>query len=60
MILDATCHISYSCKSAIPAIMMLRPRSGSGQWITREEYVSLNHTPRLWSTRTILATCASG
>ena len=39
MILDATCHISYTSNSPIPAIMMLRPRSGPAQWITREEYV---------------------
>ena len=34
MILDATCHISFSATAAIPAIMMLRPRSGYAQWIT--------------------------
>jgi hypothetical protein len=44
MILDATCQISYSSKDPIPAIMMLRPRSGDAQWITREEYVFEPHT----------------
>jgi transglutaminase-like putative cysteine protease len=45
MILDATCHISYSSNSPIPAVMMLRPRSGYAQWITREEYVFEPHAP---------------
>jgi transglutaminase-like putative cysteine protease len=45
MILDATCHISYRSNSPIPAIMMLRPRSGYAQWITREEYVFEPHAP---------------
>ncbi len=45
MILDATCQISYKTQSPIPAIMMLRPRSGPAQWITREEYVFDPHTP---------------
>ena len=45
MILDATCHISYTTNSPIPAIMMLRPRSGPAQWITREEYVLTPHAP---------------
>jgi transglutaminase-like putative cysteine protease len=45
MILDATCHISYSSNAPIPAIMMLRPRSGPAQWITREEYVLTPHAP---------------
>ena len=45
MILDATCHISYSSNTPIPAIMMLRPRSGYAQWITREEYVFEPHAP---------------
>ncbi len=45
MILDATCRISYTSNSPIPAIMMLRPRSGPAQWITREEYVLTPHAP---------------
>jgi len=45
MILDATCHISYSANAPIPAIMMLRPRSGYAQWITREEYTFEPHAP---------------
>jgi transglutaminase-like putative cysteine protease len=45
MILDATCHISFTATAPIPAIMMLRPRSGYAQWITREEYVLEPHAP---------------
>ena len=45
MILDATCHISFSATAPIPAIMMLRPRSGYAQWITREEYAFEPHAP---------------
>ena len=45
MILDATCHISYTSNAPIPAVMMLRPRSGHAQWITREEYVFEPHAP---------------
>jgi transglutaminase-like putative cysteine protease len=45
MILDATCHISYTANASIPAIMMLRPRSGYAQWITREEYTFEPHVP---------------
>lgn len=45
MILDATCHISYTTNAPIPAIMMLRPRSGAAQWITREEYTFDPHAP---------------
>ncbi len=39
MILDATCKILYQAQAAVPTIMMLRPRSGPGQWVEREEYL---------------------
>jgi len=45
MILDASCRISYSATAPIPAIMMLRPRSGAAQWIAREEYAFTPHAP---------------
>ena len=45
MILDASCHITYHSNAPIPAIMMLRPRSGYAQWITREEYAFDPHAP---------------
>lgn len=45
MILDARCHLNLEAASPTPAIFMLRPRSGWGQWITREEYVVDPHLP---------------
>lgn len=45
MILDATCNITYSSIVPIPAILMLRPRSGVAQWVTREEYFFEPHAP---------------
>ena len=45
MILDATCHISFTATAPTPVIMMLRPRSGYAQWITREEYAFTPHAP---------------
>jgi len=45
MILDATCHISFTAEASVPAIMMLRPRSGYAQWITREECAFIPHAP---------------
>jgi transglutaminase-like putative cysteine protease len=45
MILDATCQISFSASAPTPAVMMLRPRSGRAQWITREEYAFEPHAP---------------
>lgn len=45
MILDTTCEINYTAAAPTPAILMLRPRSGSAQWITREEYELTPHVP---------------
>jgi transglutaminase-like putative cysteine protease len=45
MVLDASCHISYRSNATIPAIMILRPRSGYAQWITQEEYAFEPHAP---------------
>ena len=45
MILDASCHISYHANEPTPAVMMLRPRSGRAQWITKEEYAFEPHAP---------------
>ena len=44
MILDATCDILFHTYAPIPVILMLRPRSGSAQWILREEYSITPHT----------------
>lgn len=38
MILDASCELDYLAAEAVPAIFMLRPRSGWAQWIMREEF----------------------
>ena len=42
MVLDASCHISYRSDAPIPAIMMLRPRSG---YAPRQEYAFEPHAP---------------
>jgi transglutaminase-like putative cysteine protease len=39
MRLNAGCKISFEASAPTPAIFMLRPRSGYGQWVTREEYL---------------------
>jgi transglutaminase-like putative cysteine protease len=38
MILDATCQLDYQVTEDVPAIFMLRPRSGWAQWVMREEF----------------------
>ena len=38
MIIEATCDISYTNESEVPAIFMLRPRSGWAQWIIEDSY----------------------
>ncbi len=38
MILNATCHLSYTNDAEVPVIFMLRPRSGWAQWIMEEIY----------------------
>src|SRR5687767_2800639 len=42
--LIASCEINFSAPAPVAAILMLRPRSGWGQWIFREEY---DFTPRV-------------
>ena len=39
MRLDAGCKLSFETEIPTPVILMLRPRSGLGQWILREEYI---------------------
>jgi transglutaminase-like putative cysteine protease len=39
MRLDAGCKLSFETQSPTPAIFMLRPHSGLGQWILKEEYI---------------------
>ena len=38
MILDATCQLDYFSTEEVPAIFMLRPRSGPAQWVMKEEF----------------------
>ncbi len=38
MILDATCQLNYRNAEEVPAVFMLRPRSGWAQWVMREEF----------------------
>jgi transglutaminase-like putative cysteine protease len=45
MILEAQCQLSLEAFAPTPAIFMLRPRSGLGQWVMREEYVVEPHLP---------------
>ncbi len=45
MILEARCQLSLEASAPVPAIFMLRPRSGWGQWVMREEYICEPHLP---------------
>lgn len=38
MRLDAGCKLTYEVPTPTPMVLMLRPRSGYGQWVAREEY----------------------
>ena len=38
MWLRTSCDLTYEINAPIPFVLMLRPRSGAQQWITREEY----------------------
>lgn len=39
MRLEAGCQISFEASAPTPVILMLRPRSGYGQWVSQEEYL---------------------
>lgn len=39
MRLEAGCELSFELAALTPFIFMLRPRSGAGQWVAREEYI---------------------
>jgi transglutaminase-like putative cysteine protease len=43
--LRASCEIEFEADEAVPAILMLRPRSGAGQFVSREEYTFTPHVP---------------
>lgn len=36
--LQASCAMSFDVQVPTPLVLMLRPRSGSGQWVAREDY----------------------
>jgi transglutaminase-like putative cysteine protease len=38
MLLRASCRLTFEVKTPTAMILMLRPRSGAGQWVTRETY----------------------
>lgn len=45
MRLNASCEITFETGVFVPAILMLRPRSGWGQWVAREEYAFAPRVP---------------
>ncbi len=45
MRLEAGCEITFDVGAATPMLLMLRPRSGYGQWVAREEYTLTPHVP---------------
>jgi transglutaminase-like putative cysteine protease len=38
MRLEAGCEVTFEADAPTPLVLMLRPRSGSGQWVAREAY----------------------
>ncbi len=45
MRLNAGCELFFDADAPTPLILMLRPRSGLGQWVLREEYLLEPHVP---------------
>ncbi|HEY9641850.1 MAG TPA: transglutaminase family protein [Coleofasciculaceae cyanobacterium] len=45
MRLQAGCQLSFEASAPTPVIFVLRPRSGSGQWIVSEEYLLTPSVP---------------
>ena len=39
MKLEVGCHLNFTATTPTPVILMLRPRSGSEQWVSRETYL---------------------
>ena len=58
MILDATCQLDYHTMEEVPAIFMMRPRSGWAQWIMREEF-QIARRCQWWNSRMFTAISAS-
>lgn len=38
MFLEAGCEIAFDVDAPTPMVLMLRPRSGAGQWVAQELY----------------------
>lgn len=47
MRLNAGCEIGFKVTAPTPMILMLRPRSGTGQWISNEAYELQPHAPAI-------------
>jgi transglutaminase-like putative cysteine protease len=45
MFLRTSCDLSFEISVPTPFVLMLRPRSGAQQWITREEYMITPNVP---------------
>ncbi len=45
MKLQVACQLDYKTQENVPLILMLRPRSGSGQWVMKEEYLFSPNVP---------------
>lgn len=45
MKLKISCELDYLTKENVPLILMLRPRSKFGQWVSREEYLLTPNVP---------------
>jgi transglutaminase-like putative cysteine protease len=45
MRLEAGCELTFDVRAPTPMVLMLRPRSGYGQWIAREEYLLEPYAP---------------
>jgi transglutaminase-like putative cysteine protease len=47
MRLNAGCEITFDVAEITPFVLMLRPRSGYGQWVTQEQYLLSQNVPVL-------------
>jgi transglutaminase-like putative cysteine protease len=45
MQLEAGCTLTFDMQAPVPMVLMLRPRSGAGQWVVRESYDLTPHVP---------------
>ena len=45
MKLQISCQLDYKTQENVPLVLMLRPRSGSGQWVAKEEYLFSPNVP---------------